>query len=102
METIRPQNKHEEFGTYVSSSLAQIKDEQLFKTTKCQIQIALARAMAQYAEKQLASSASVQQVVIIDSNGRIIQQQHEHLIENLEIEHVSQDDKMDDNNELNE
>lgn len=72
--------QHEEFGSYVSSSLTQIKDELLIKRTKCQIQLILTKALAEHAEKELASTEAHQQVVIFDENGRVMNVQPEDLI----------------------
>lgn len=69
MSSIRPQNAHEEFGHYVSSSLAQINNDNLVKATKSRIQLILAKALAEYAESQLTSN--VQQVVIYEPDGSI-------------------------------
>lgn len=84
MESLRPQNAHEEFGSYVSTSLAQIKDDQLVKSTKCKIQLTLAQALSEFAAKQLnpqppSAQPSTQQIVIFDKEGRVLQQ-HETLI----------------------
>lgn len=81
LESIRPQNAHEEFGSYVSSSLAQIKDNHLINTTKCKIQLILAQALCENAEKQLATPAPTKQVLIFDSEGRIIQQHDDLIVE---------------------
>lgn len=70
MESLQPKNANEEFGNYVSTTLSQIKDNNLLQRTKCQIQIILSKALAESAEQQLA--ANVQQIVVFDSEGRII------------------------------
>lgn len=83
MESIRPQNAHEEFGSYVSSSLAQIKDDNLIQTVKCKIQIILSQAMTEFAQRQLTSS--VQQIFVFESDGRIVQDPNELIEQTDEI-----------------
>lgn len=62
LDSIHSRSAHEEFGFYVSSSLAQINDDHLIKMTKCKILLILAQAVSESAEKQLKSCAK--QVII--------------------------------------
>lgn len=74
MQSIRPQSSHEEFGSYVSSSLAQIKSDHLINRTKCQIQLVLTKALSEQAELEL--STHVQTLLVYDELGNIIPNAH--------------------------
>lgn len=67
-DSIRPQSANEEFGSYVGSTLAQIKDDNLVKRAKCQIQLVLTKALTEHAEKELATT-SAPQSTLFDSTG---------------------------------
>lgn len=82
MDSIRPQTDQEAFGSYVSASLSQIKDEHLTKKAKCEIQLVLTKALTEHATKELGKPVSTTtsnthgsvDVLFFDDMGHLIDQ----------------------------